>query len=222
LPPGPAAVAAVEYVRVCDAYGASYAYIPGTDTCLNMNTGETRQATEAGTKQGQSELSNRVSETESGLEKTNNQLEKTNQRVDALEKSYSDLEQRFENAFEESLDGVAIAMALPRRPLVAGERFAIKVNLGTYNGSNAFGFSVAGVARTDFGRAVTLSGGVASTEANTGGNVGMHSPGSQARLPVPNTPFQPFARRAPPCFRVSVRHRSFRPSPGRTTPISSP
>jgi len=170
---GSPAVAAVEYVRVCDAYGASYAYIPGTETCLNMNTGETRQATESGVKQGQSELSNRVSETESGLEKTNNQLEKTNQRVDALEKSYSDLEQRFENAFEESLDGVAIAMALSSPDLVAGERFAIKVNLGTYNGSNAFGFSVAGVlARTDFGR-VTLSGGVASTGANTGGNVGM-------------------------------------------------
>ena len=170
---GPADAAPVEYVRVCSLYGASYAYIPGTDTCLNMNTGETRQATESGVKQGQSELSNRVSETESGLEKTNNQLEKTNQRVDALEKSYSDLEQRFENAFEESLDGVAIAMALSSPDLVAGERFAVKVNLGTYNGSNAFGFSVAGVlARTDFGR-VTLSGGVASTGANTGGNVGM-------------------------------------------------
>jgi len=177
---GPADAAPVEYVRVCDAYGAQYAYIPGTDTCLNMNTGETRQATESGVKQGESELANRVSDTEGGLEetnsnlaKTNDKLAKTNQRVDALEQSYSDLEQRFENAFEESLDGVAIAMALSSPDLVAGERFAIKVNLGTYNGSNAFGFSVAGVlARTDFGR-VTLSGGVASTGANTGGNVGM-------------------------------------------------
>lgn len=177
---GSPADAAVEYVKVCSVYGAQYAYIPGTDTCINMNTGETRQATESGTKQGESELASRVSDTEGGLEETNAQLDKTNNqvrkldnRVDSLEQSYSDLEQRFENAFEESLDGVAIAMALSSPDLVAGERFALKVNLGTYNGSNAFGFSVAGVlARTDFGR-VTLSGGVATTGANTGGNVGM-------------------------------------------------
>lgn len=177
---GPAEAAPVEYVRICDAYGAQFAYIPGTDTCLNLNTGETRQLTPSGTRQGESELASRVSDTEGGLEetnaqleKTNNKLSKTNQRVDALEQSYSDLEQRFENAFQESLDGVAIAMALSSPDLVAGERFAMKFNLGTYSGSNAFGFSVAGVlARTDFGR-VTMSGGVATTGANTGGNVGM-------------------------------------------------
>jgi len=28
---------AVEYVRVCDAYGAGYFYIPGTETCLKVN-----------------------------------------------------------------------------------------------------------------------------------------------------------------------------------------
>ena len=27
---------AVEYVRVCDAYGAGYFYIPGTETCLKI------------------------------------------------------------------------------------------------------------------------------------------------------------------------------------------
>jgi len=27
---------AVEYVRVCDAYGAGYFYIPGTETCVSM------------------------------------------------------------------------------------------------------------------------------------------------------------------------------------------
>lgn len=26
----------VEYVRVCDAYGAGYFYIPGTETCLRI------------------------------------------------------------------------------------------------------------------------------------------------------------------------------------------
>src|SRR5690606_26325480 len=28
---------AVEYVRVCDAYGAGYFYIPGTETCLRIS-----------------------------------------------------------------------------------------------------------------------------------------------------------------------------------------
>jgi hypothetical protein len=176
----PPAEAAAEYVRVCSIYGAQWAYIPGTETCINLNNGETRQETEAGTQRGQSELSTRVSDTEGGLEETNQQLAKTNdkvskanKRIDDLEQSQKDLEQRFENAFEESLDGIAIAMALGSPDLVAGERFAVKFNLGTYNGANAFGFTVAGVlARTDYGR-ITLSGGVATTGDNTGGNVGM-------------------------------------------------
>lgn len=45
--PAPA-TAAVEYVKVCSLYGAGYYYIPGTDTCLNVRTGETKRATEAG------------------------------------------------------------------------------------------------------------------------------------------------------------------------------
>lgn len=175
------ASAAVEYVKVCSAFGTGYFYIPGTDTCLNPNTGQTRQIVEPGTtKSGQSELSTRVGDTESGLAETNAQLSKTNdklsntnKRVDALEQAHADLEQRFENAFEESLDGVAIAMALSGPDMVGGERFAVKVNFGTYNGSNAFGVSMAGVlARTDFGR-ITMSGGIATTGQNTGGNVGM-------------------------------------------------
>ena len=41
--------APVEYVRVCDAYGVGFFYIPGTDTCVNSWTGETRTETEEGT-----------------------------------------------------------------------------------------------------------------------------------------------------------------------------
>jgi hypothetical protein len=33
----------VEYVRVCDAYGTGYFYIPGTETCVHANTGQTRR-----------------------------------------------------------------------------------------------------------------------------------------------------------------------------------
>lgn len=32
----PVKAAAVEYVKLCSAYGAGYAYVPGTDTCLRM------------------------------------------------------------------------------------------------------------------------------------------------------------------------------------------
>jgi len=40
--------AAVEYVKVCDPYGASFFYIPGTETCFNPRTGDTRVATAGG------------------------------------------------------------------------------------------------------------------------------------------------------------------------------
>ena len=43
------AAAPVEYVKICSLYGAGFYYIPGTDTCVNVNTGETRTQTEAGT-----------------------------------------------------------------------------------------------------------------------------------------------------------------------------
>ena len=36
LPVRKAAPVAVEYVRVCSAYGSGYFYIPGTDTCLKI------------------------------------------------------------------------------------------------------------------------------------------------------------------------------------------
>jgi hypothetical protein len=39
----------VEYVKVCSLYGAAFHYIPGTDICLNDQTGETREQTEGGT-----------------------------------------------------------------------------------------------------------------------------------------------------------------------------
>jgi hypothetical protein len=186
--------AAVDYVKVCSLYGAGWFYIPGTDTCINTSSGETRVQTELGTKVDQSDLSNRVSATEGGVEETqseiaatnaelaetNNELAKTNKQIDKqqkqiddLEESQADLEQRFDNAFDESLDGIAIAMALAGPDLVGGERFAMKFNLGNYSGHNAFGFSASAVlARTDFGR-VTVSGGVATTGQNTGGNAGV-------------------------------------------------
>jgi hypothetical protein len=36
LDPGPDKAKPVEYLKVCDVYGAGYFYIPGTDTCLKI------------------------------------------------------------------------------------------------------------------------------------------------------------------------------------------
>lgn len=55
------AQAQVQYVKVCKAYGAGWAYIPGSETCYNVQTGETRTETDDGTVYGlleQTELAN--------------------------------------------------------------------------------------------------------------------------------------------------------------------
>jgi len=54
----------VEYVRVCDAFGTGFLYVPGTERCLNAETGEIRFATENGVVFTQSELAGRVSDLE--------------------------------------------------------------------------------------------------------------------------------------------------------------
>lgn len=54
------ASAAVEYVKTCDAYGTQYYYSPGTDTCVNANTGVTKRLTEDGTVTGKTALAQHV------------------------------------------------------------------------------------------------------------------------------------------------------------------
>lgn len=38
----------VQYVKICSLYGAGFSYIPGTNICLNQETGDARQQTTAG------------------------------------------------------------------------------------------------------------------------------------------------------------------------------
>jgi hypothetical protein len=52
----------VEYVKVCTAYGANYYYSPGTETCINAQTGVTKRETENGTETSQTELASHVDE----------------------------------------------------------------------------------------------------------------------------------------------------------------
>ncbi|MDR3476156.1 MAG: porin [Devosia sp.] len=51
-PFGAAQAAPVAYVRVCTLYGAMYYYLPGTETCVNANTGRTKTKTEYGVVDG--------------------------------------------------------------------------------------------------------------------------------------------------------------------------
>ncbi len=54
----------MEYVRVCDQYGTGYYYSPGSETCINANTGVTKLDTENGTVTGETALAERVSNIE--------------------------------------------------------------------------------------------------------------------------------------------------------------
>ena len=44
-----AATTPVDYLKICSAFGANYYFIPGTNTCLNARTGDTKRATAGGT-----------------------------------------------------------------------------------------------------------------------------------------------------------------------------
>lgn len=61
------ASAAVLYEKVCDAYGAQYYYSPGTDTCINANTGETKRETENGTVTGKTALAQHVDDVDARI-----------------------------------------------------------------------------------------------------------------------------------------------------------
>lgn len=62
---GPA-FATVTYVKICDAFGAKYMYIPGTATCLNTETGETITQTDDGPVYGQSQLKQQIDDATAG------------------------------------------------------------------------------------------------------------------------------------------------------------
>lgn len=44
----PAAAEPVQYVKICSLYGAAFLYIPGTDTCLNVETDDAREESPGG------------------------------------------------------------------------------------------------------------------------------------------------------------------------------
>jgi hypothetical protein len=147
------------YVKVCSVYGAGFLAIPGTDICLNSDTGETRQATSIGVKYDLSGLAGRVGVLEG--------------QTANLTNAYQALQARFDADFRDAKDGSAIAAAMQDPDLEGSEHFAVKFNWGTYLGSNAIGATFAGVLGQFSGVRTTAVGGVAFTGSNVGGQAGV-------------------------------------------------
>jgi hypothetical protein len=156
----------VEYVKVCTLYGAGWAYIPATDTCVNFDTGEIRQQTSVGLVRGLTTLATRVGTLEG-------QVGDLYGQTAALQSAQQAVQARFDADFRNANDGSAIAMALDSPYLTGSEHFGVKVDWGGYMGSNALGASFAGVLAETAKSRVTLSGGVAFTGSNVGGRAGL-------------------------------------------------
>ncbi|RWD89671.1 porin [Mesorhizobium sp.] len=145
-----AQAAPVEYVKVCSLYGAQYYYSPGTDTCINANTGETKR---------------RVDDGEGGFTTVTGKT--------ALASKVDDIDGRVQRAFE----GASVASALTSPDLVQGEHFGVRVNWGNAGQSNAMGVTGAAVLGEGFfpGGKGRLAGaaGVAFSGKTVGGNAGL-------------------------------------------------
>jgi hypothetical protein len=156
----------VQHVIVCSLYGAAFFYIPGTDSCLNPDTGDVRTATAFGVVRGVSRLAGRVAALEGNV--SDLQAETA-----ALQSSQEQMQTRFDADFRDANDGNAIASALQDPYLNGSEHFGVKVNWGTFSGSNALGVTFAGVVAEQAGARMTVSGGAAFTNGNVGGHAGL-------------------------------------------------
>jgi hypothetical protein len=138
----------VEYVRLCDMYGTKYYYSPGTDTCINADTGVTRRQVDDG----------------NGGEMT--EVGKT-----ALAAHVDDIDNRITRAFENA----SISAALAAPDLVQGEHFGVRLNWGNAGYSNAFGITGAAVLSEGFDHGGRLTGtlGIAFAGSQVGGNAGL-------------------------------------------------
>jgi hypothetical protein len=59
-----------EYARVCNAFSPGYQYIPGTETCVQVDTGNTAVMTENGPVYGKTELAERIDQAFAAAEDT--------------------------------------------------------------------------------------------------------------------------------------------------------
>lgn len=124
---------AIEYVKICDAFGAQWAYVPGTDTCLNVMTGATK--TPAKDDQGNTipgQYVDGVSPLQQGI------VDAQGTGTQALAKAI-DAQARADRA----IDGVAISLAMQPAIVTSGHSFAVSANVGTFEGKFALGLSAA-------------------------------------------------------------------------------
>ena len=66
---GSALAAPVQYVKVCSLYGPQYYYSPGTDTCINANTGQTLTPSADGTVVGKTALASQVDDIDNRVQR---------------------------------------------------------------------------------------------------------------------------------------------------------
>ena len=86
--------------------------------------------------------------------------------------------QGVQNDVDENREGVALALAVDTPDFVAGEKFGMRMNFGTFEGETALGFSAAGVvAENVFG-----NNGRVSIDAGLGYGVGEGTFGARAGL----------------------------------------
>jgi len=142
--PVPAESKPVEYVKVCTLFGARFYYSPGTDTCINADTGETRRVTEDGVV---------VSKT-------------------ALAKRVDDIDNRVARAFEGA--SVATALASPDLGQGEHFGVRINWgNAGQANAVGISGAAVLGEGLFSTGGRLTGAAGVAYSGRTVGGNAGL-------------------------------------------------
>jgi len=143
--PAPAA-ALVFYARVCSVYGTNYYYIPGTDTCVNAETGITKKE---------------VSDGNGGTTTVTGET--------ALKSQIDDIDGRITRAFENA----SIAAALAAPDLVQGEHFGLRINWGNAGQANAVGLTGAAVLTEGPGDRLEGTLGIAFAGKAVGGNAGL-------------------------------------------------
>lgn len=114
----------VEYVRICDTYGKEFVYSPGTEKCVNLQTGETKE----------------------------------------------DKDGHIEKGVVDAIEGSAVSLALQPAFVEPGKSFGAAVNVGTFGGATALGFS--GAVRITDGLTVNGGVGVGLTNGTVGGRAG--------------------------------------------------
>jgi hypothetical protein len=109
---GTAAAQDDEFVRICDAFGTGFFFIPGTDACIRADL--------------PLDNAERIAELEEFFGPAG---------------SLTTQLREFEQDIEESKEGTALAIALENPFLPDGKNFAVTTNYGTFDGEHSLGMA---------------------------------------------------------------------------------